>query len=385
MAETLTITPGHGAAYDVLIGRGMLDQAGVLIADRLGARRIILIADAAVYDIYGARVLAALDGYEVLTTRLLPSGEGAKSLPIWQESMEAILAAKPSRNDVVVALGGGVCGDHAGFVAATLLRGVDFIQIPTTLLAQVDSSIGGKTGVNASSGKNLIGAFHHPRLVISDLDTLDTLPERELRCGYAELLKHAVIDDLELFEMLERGSKATKAATAARPFGRPRRDGEESEPVVSEEMLHQSCQVKARIVAEDAMEKTGRRALLNFGHTFAHALEADMGYDGRLLHGEAVAMGMVMALHLSHSLGMIDSDQVARVINLFKAYDLRLDPGNLPFSDAKSLAGRMQGDKKAQAGRITFILLEDIGRAVTYDAPDMRLVHQAIEKGLSTL
>lgn len=360
------VTPCNGAPYDVIIGAGLLTQSGDLIAQRIGQRKCIIIVDEAVAPLYAQAVSDSLNaaGHNILKTIKTPQGEGAKAFPVYHGVMEEALALRPDRDVLIVALGGGVCGDLAGFVAATLLRGVAFVQIPTSLLAQVDSAVGGKTGINAEIGKNLIGAFHHPRLVLSDVDTFQTLPERERLAGYAELVKHAVIADKELFNWLEQHAAQVIAG--------------ESEMLA--QAIHRSCAVKARIVSEDALEKTGARALLNFGHTFGHALEARMGYDGRLLHGEGVSIGMVMALHLSHAMGLCDGQDQQRVIRHFETIGMMTHARGLGVGSAQDVYAAMHGDKKAQGGQLRFILSQGIGAAQLSDQPTKQQILQAMEQ-----
>lgn len=367
--KTHIITPSDAPSYPLHMAADLLPQLGQLVEAQLRQRHFILIADDYVMGLHGQTVLDAMigHGHTHKATHCIPQGEGAKSFTHWQATMETLLALKPDRQWLILALGGGVCGDHAGFAAASLLRGVDFVQIPTSLLAQVDSSIGGKTGINSKAGKNLIGAFHQPRLVVSDLNVLQTLDRRNLMAGYAELVKHALIADADLFAWLEIHAKAMLA-------------GDQS---LLAEGLSRSCVIKADIVARDSQERNGARALLNFGHTFAHALEADMGYDGRILHGEAVALGMLMALEASQKLGMIDATSVKRVHTHFTEVGLMNHPGNLPFSSSAVIWDLMQGDKKVENGAMQFILLNSLGDATRVQSPDKTHIIAAIEKGLA--
>ena len=273
--------------------------------------------------------------------------------------LESILSRRIERSTVLVALGGGVVGDLTGFAASILLRGVPFVQIPTTLLAQVDSGVGGKTGVNSTHGKNLIGTFYQPKLVLADVGTLATLPVRERRAGYAEVVKYGLIDDPAFFAWLERNGPALI-------------DGD---PDMLRAAVAHSCRAKARIVAADERE-SGSRALLNLGHTFAHALEAEVGYDGSLLHGEAVAYGIVLAHRLSACLDLCSDEDVSRVAAHFHAVGLPSEATALPAFrwDAPQLIERMKRDKKVQDGRMTFVLTRGIGRAfLSKDVPSEAL------------
>ncbi|MEO0036446.1 MAG: hypothetical protein RLZZ501_2469, partial [Pseudomonadota bacterium] len=277
---------------------------------------------------------------------VMPAGEPTKDFPHLEALLDAMLAARAERGTMVVALGGGVVGDLTGFAAAILLRGVDFVQIPTTLLAQVDSSVGGKTGINTRHGKNLVGAFHQPRLVLADTDLLDSLPRRQVLAGYAEVVKYGVIDDPEFFAWLEEHGPALVAGDAA----------------ARRHAVAVSCRAKARIVAADERE-SGQRALLNLGHTFGHALEAETGFSDALLHGEAVAIGMVLALRLSARLGLAPAADAERLARHLDAVGL---PSALPAGrawDPERLLEHMSGDKKVKDGAITFVLAPGIGHS----------------------
>jgi 3-dehydroquinate synthase len=348
MTETVAVSLG-GRGYDIQIGTGLLGRAGTLLQAAIGARRLIVVTDAHVASYHLAPLQAALDaaGYAHAAV-VIPPGEASKDLRRFPDFAERLLDHKPDRRTALVALGGGVVGDLTGFAAATLLRGLDFVQIPTTLLAQVDSSVGGKTGVDTRHGKNLVGAFHQPLLVLADLDMLGTLPARDLRAGYAEMVKTAALGDADFFGTLERDVDRILALEPA-PLGAA---------------VARCCRMKARIVEEDERE-AGRRALLNLGHTFGHALEVETGFGGDLLHGEAVAVGMVLAARLSAALGRLDAAAATRLSNhLDRAglpVSMRAVPG-APFA-ASRLIGHMAHDKKADDGRLTFILLDAIGRA----------------------
>ena len=344
-----------GREYDILIGAGLLNCAADELSRRFGGRaaRIITDANVAPFHLEAVERMLRAAGLQAGDAVIVPPGEGSKSLACFEATCEEILASRIDRSTVIVALGGGVVGDLSGFVAASLLRGLDFIQIPTTLLAQVDSSVGGKTGLNARAGKNLIGAFHQPRLVLIDIDTLDTLPRRELLCGYAEIVKHGLVVDRAYFERLE--------AHATTMLG-----GDKDERIA---VIRRSCEIKAEIVTRDEFER-GDRALLNFGHTFGHALETLTGFGETLKHGEAVAIGSILALNLSVQLGYCPPADRDRVVAHYNAVGLPVgvDPGWSITPDAMLAA--MSKDKKNLGARIAFILSRGIGQAfVSRDVP----------------
>lgn len=336
-------------SYAVRIGPGAISALGQS-ARALGARRVAVVTDHTVAQHWlpPARQSLEAAGLSVTTVQVAP-GEASKNFHVFGEVCEALLASGLERKDLVIALGGGVIGDLAGFAAGVLKRGVDFIQVPTTLLAQVDSSVGGKTGINAKAGKNLIGLFHQPRLVLADINALATLPQRELRAGFAEVIKYGLIDDPEFFAWSERnGSLALQV-----------------DRNLLAEAVTRSVAAKARIVASDERE-SGQRALLNLGHTFGHALESCAGFDGRLLHGEAVATGMALAFRFSAAQGLCPPEDATRVERLLRAlgYAARLrESVGGPFSVA-ALLGAMSHDKKNEAGQLTLILVRGIGRAI---------------------
>ncbi|MEQ9813567.1 MAG: 3-dehydroquinate synthase [Azospirillaceae bacterium] len=358
-AETVRVSL-HERSYDIVIGDGLLAGCGRPIAglwppDR-NRRQAVIVTDEVVGPLHADTVMAALDGAGIAAQLLtVPAGEQAKCWDTLGRLVDDILAIGIERASMLVALGGGVVGDLTGFAAAIALRGLDFVQMPTTLLAQVDSSVGGKTGINAGHGKNLIGAFHQPRLVLADLGTLDTLPARERRAGYAEVVKYGCIDRPDFFAWLEGNGQAALAGD------RPR----------LRHAVGESCRAKADVVAADERER-GRRALLNLGHTFGHALEAEFGYSGRLLHGEAIAIGMVMAFDLSVSLGLCPPTDAARLRRHLTQAGL---PTTLPPHpdgawSAERLLAHMGKDKKVADGRLTFILARGIGAAfVARDVP----------------
>ncbi len=337
--------------YPIHIGAGLLTDAHKLISDHVKGRHVIIISDVAVIETHGKTLAGSLEG---VTGRLdhlsLAGGEGAKSLAGYSSLMEDLLALGVDRNTVIVALGGGVIGDLAGFVAASLLRGVDFIQVPTTLLAQVDSSVGGKTGINARAGKNLIGAFHQPRAVLADTGTLKTLPSREFRSGYAEVVKYGLLGDIDFFAWLEDNGAQVLAG---------------DDEALDKAIAH-CCRAKAAIVAADEYEN-GARALLNLGHTFGHAYEAEAGYDGSVLHGEAIAAGMMDAFRLAFRLGHVGSEDLDRVKAHFTAMELPLSrqqlSNRLGEVESDRLISHMKKDKKASAGNIVLIVPHGIGDA----------------------
>lgn len=342
-----------GRSYDIAIGPGLLDQAGALCRPLLAAPKVTIVSDETVAPLYGARLAASFAKAGVQTTTVtVPAGESSKQFAAFGRLMEALLDQKPDRKTTLVALGGGVVGDLTGFAAAVLLRGVDFIQVPTTLLAQVDSSVGGKTGINTRHGKNLVGAFYQPRLAVADTDVLDTLPRRELLAGYAEVAKYGLIDDPAFFDWCEANGPAVLAGDAAKRT----------------HAIEQSCLAKARIVAADERETTDLRALLNLGHTFGHALEAETGFGSHLLHGEAVGAGMAMAFDLSARLGLCPPADAERVRRHLGAVGLpvrlrAIGGDNRRTWTADRLIDHMRGDKKAEAGKLTFVLARGIGKA----------------------
>lgn len=346
-------------AYDILIGEGLLHDAGAAVAARFGLRRIIVVTDENIAQTRHPEVVRAslrASGH-IVDTIVVPAGEASKAWPQLTRVVERLLELQVDRRSVVLALGGGVIGDLAGFAAAITLRGLDLVQAPTTLLAQVDSSVGGKTGINTEQGKNLVGAFHQPRLVLADTAALDALPSRELRAGYAELVKHAFIRDAQLFDWLEQRGAAMVAG----------------EPELRVEAVARSVAIKAAIVRDDERESSGLRALLNFGHTFAHAMEALSGYRGSLIHGEAVSLGMAMAFRLSQRLGCCAERDAARAIEHLERAGLPVDPRErVPggFAPERVLAA-MRADKKAEAAKLRFVLVRRIGEAfVSAEVPD---------------
>jgi 3-dehydroquinate synthase len=332
-------------SYPIHIGAGLLDRIG-LLADVVHGKHALIVSDTNVAPLYLARVEAALAGKDVWRV-VIPAGEAEKTLARFGEILHALAAQRASRDVTVIALGGGVIGDLAGFAAACWMRGVRFVQLPTTLLAMVDSAVGGKTAVDLPAGKNLVGAFHQPAAVFADIDTLATLPDRELRAGLAEVVKYGAILDPRFFDWIETHADALLAR----------------DPTALAEAVLRSCRHKAKIVAGDETEH-GARALLNFGHTFGHAIETEAGF-GRLLHGEAVSIGMLLAARLSAELGRASLLDAARLAGLLAHFGL---PIELPEGlSADALLARMRLDKKAVSGQLRLVLWKRLGRAVLAD------------------
>ena len=336
-------------SYDVLVGEGLLAESGRHVKPVLKQDRVFVVTDENVAPLHLEILERSLgDAGVACESLILPAGDQTKSFEHLQKLTDALLSRNIERASTVVALGGGVIGDLAGFAASITLRGVDYVQIPTTLLAQVDSSVGGKTAINTAHGKNLIGMFHQPRLVLADVATLDSLPQREFLAGYAEVVKYGLINDPEFFGWLEGHGAAL-------------RDGNREGRIRA---VVTSCRAKADIVAADERE-AGQRALLNLGHTFGHALEAETGYGDMLLHGEAVAIGIVMAFDLSVRIGLCPAEDSARVHRHFAAIglDTGLDHIQGVSWETRALLDHMGRDKKVRDGRMTFVLVEGIGRA----------------------
>lgn len=340
-------------AYDILIGSDLIARAGEHCAPLVPKRRAIVVTDEAVARLHLDPLTAALTAAGIdAPAVVVPAGEASKDFGEFGRLMERLLDQRPDRDTVLIALGGGVVGDLCGFAASVLLRGVDFIQIPTTLLAQVDSSVGGKTAINTRHGKNLVGTFYQPRLVLADTGVLDTLPRRELLAGYAEIAKYGLIDDEPFFAWLESNGQAVIDGDAR----------------ARAEAIARSCLSKARIVAQDEREQAGLRDLLNLGHTFGHALEKEVGYGGELLHGEAVAIGMVLAFDMSAALGLCPASDAGRVRKHLEAVGLPVSPLTIPGAnvrgwDAARLVDHMRADKKNRDGKLTFILARGIGQS----------------------
>lgn len=350
-------------SYSILVGKGLVADAGERMTPLLRQKRVVIITDENVAALHLERLEISLQAAGIRYDSLvLPAGEATKSFSQFASLCDDILGLGIDRKTMLVALGGGVIGDLAGYAAASLLRGIDFIQMPTSLLAQVDSSVGGKTGINSHHGKNLVGAFHQPRLVLADGDFLDTLPPRELRAGYAEVVKYGLIDDPEFFAWLEKNGPAVLAGN----------------PEAQRFAVATSCAAKARVVAADERE-AGQRALLNLGHTFGHAFEAECAYDGSLLHGEAVSIGMAMALDYSVACGLCPAEDALRAKSHMRASGLPVHPrdmgqtldghsfgiGPLPDRclDPDLLLSHMAKDKKVLDSRLVFILLRGIGQS----------------------
>ncbi|QHQ35191.1 3-dehydroquinate synthase [Algicella marina] len=368
MRETVEVAlPGRD--YRIEIGTGLLAEAGALIAPHLHRRKVFIVTDETVAAAHLAALQAGLAAEGIAGPALtLPPGEGTKCWAMLERTVEWLIAEKAERDDLLVAFGGGVIGDLAGFAAAVVRRGMDFVQVPTSLLAQVDSSVGGKTGINSPLGKNLIGAFHQPKLVLADVDVLGTLSAREFRSGYGEVAKYGLLGDADFFGWLETNGPALAAGDVAARVRAVRR----------------SCEMKAGIVARDEKER-GDRALLNLGHTFGHALEAATGYSQRLLHGEGVAVGMVLAFQLSQELGLCSQEAPSRVRAHLDAMGMKKDladiPGELP--DADGLIALMGQDKKVRDGQITFILARGIGEAFVARDVDMGAVRKVLKAALA--
>ncbi|HEX5419363.1 MAG TPA: 3-dehydroquinate synthase [Gammaproteobacteria bacterium] len=340
-------------SYPIHIGPGLLGNAE-LIRSAAAAEQVLVVTNEVVAPLYLERVLASLSGLEV-ETLILPDGEQHKTLATFERIIDRLIARRFHRDACIVALGGGVVGDVAGFAASAYQRGIRFVQVPTTLLAQVDSSVGGKTAVNHPQAKNMIGAFHQPAAVLADTNTLATLPPRELSAGLAEVVKYGLILDAELFRWLEGHMAALRALDSA----------------ALTHAVARSCAIKARIVAEDERER-GNRALLNLGHTFGHALEA-LGHYERWLHGEAVSIGMMLAARTSEALGWLSAADVGRVEALLAAAGL---PTQAQGIGVDALLERMQLDKKASSAGLRLVLLEAIGRGVVRAAPENALLRR---------
>jgi len=354
-------------AYDILIGPGLIARAGAEIASRLKGRKAAVVTDENVAPLYLKALVASLDEAGIASAAVvLPAGEKTKSFEHLMTACDKVLEARVERNDCVIALGGGVIGDLSGFAAGIIRRGVRFVQLPTSLLSQVDSSVGGKTGINSRHGKNLIGVFHQPDLVLADTDVLNTLSEREFRAGYAEVAKYGLIDKPDFFAWLEANWKAVFAGGSARI-----------------EAIAASCQAKADVVVADEREN-GQRALLNLGHTFGHALEAATAYDSsRLVHGEGVSIGMVLAHEFSARMNLASPDDARRVERHLQEVGLptRMSdiPGALP--PAETLMDAIAQDKKVKSGRLTFILTRGIGQSfVADDVPASEVINFLREK-----
>ena len=365
--DTLNLELGE-RSYQIHVGSNLIASAGELISPVLRQSRAIIVTDENVAPLYLEPLTNSLNAADIASESIvLPAGEQTKSFDQFNVLLETILDLKIERGTALIALGGGVIGDLTGFAAATLLRGIDFIQVPTTVLAQVDSSVGGKTGINTRHGKNLVGAFYQPRLVIADIDTLDTLDQRQVLAGYAEVVKYGLINDPAFFDWLEENGEALCAGNKDH----------------RKRAVMTSCRSKAEIVSADERE-SNVRALLNLGHTFGHALEAETGFSDTLLHGEAVAIGIALAFDLSARMGLCDASDAQRVRRHYQAVGLRMAPTDVDGVswDTDALIRHMASDKKVRDGQVTFVLAKGIGQAfiagdVTMDDV-RRVVDQAI-------
>ena len=359
-------------SYDIIIGRGVLHSLGERVARLRPGARAAVVTDRTVAKHWLDQTEASLSEAGIAASRIVVGeGEGTKSYGGLEQVSEQLIAAKIERNDLVIALGGGVVGDLAGFAAAVLRRGVDFVQVPTSLLAQVDSSVGGKTGINSPQGKNLVGAFHQPVLVLADTAVLDTLSPRQFRAGYAEVAKYGVLGDEAFFAWLEANHADIFSGGPAR-----------------EHAVATSCRAKAAIVARDEREN-GERALLNLGHTFGHALEAATGFSDRLFHGEGVSVGMVLAAEFSVQLGMLAPAAASRIEHHLASVGLPTHLQDIAgfaqegLTDADALLALMAQDKKVKRGRLTFILLEAVGRAVIANDVEPAVVRDFLTQKLA--
>jgi len=366
--ETVRVALG-ARSYDVVIGAGLIAQAGAELAAVLPGRNVAVVTDTNVAELHLAQLRRSLADAGIRSVAVVvPAGEGSKSFAVLQQVVEQLLEARLERGDTVLALGGGVIGDLAGFAAAITRRGMALVQVPTTLLAQVDSSVGGKTGINTPQGKNLVGAFHQPALVLADTDALDTLPGREFAAGYAEVVKYGLIGDAEFFAWLETNRAAVFAGGPARVRA-----------------IAESVRAKARTVAADEHE-TGERALLNLGHTFGHALEAACRFDpARLVHGEAVAIGMALAHEFSAAEGLAPPADAERVRAHLTAAGLPTRMADIPGApiDPDELMRHIGQDKKVKRGRLTFILTRGVGRAFIAEDVAPERVRGFLEKQLA--
>lgn len=351
-------------SYDIVISRSASDRINKFLSENSKIySKIFIISDENVANLHLSDLKSKIEHNFALESLIVPAGESSKSFDVFQEVCDEVLNRGADRNSLIIAFGGGVVGDLAGFVASVIMRGIDFIQIPTTLLAAVDSSVGGKTAINSKAGKNLIGAFYQPKLVLIDLDFLQTLPQREMRAGYAEVVKYGLIADVEFFEYLQANYK--KIFT---------RDDETLTYIIAK-----SCQAKADIVAQDEKEK-GVRALLNLGHSFGHVLESDTNYSNSLNHGEAVAIGMVMAAQMSANLGFLHPAKVDIISDHLIKSGLNLDLMAIKKDwNRNNFANILQKDKKNSAGKLNFILLNEIGSAFVAKDVDINEFYKVVD------
>jgi 3-dehydroquinate synthase len=369
--DPATVRVALGArSYDIVIGRGLIASLGTRISALRPGAQVAIVTDENVARVALDALEAALADSAIASSRVIvPAGEGAKSFRVFEQACEQAIAARIERGDLVLALGGGVIGDLAGFVASVVRRGLDYVQVPTTLLAQVDSSVGGKTAINSAHGKNLIGAFHQPVLVVADTATLDTLPPREFRAGYAEVVKYGLLGDAAFFSWLETNWREVFNG------------GKSSGSFAREHAIAVCCRAKAAIVARDERE-TGDRQLLNLGHTFGHALEAATGFSGRLLHGEAVAAGMALAFEFSARRGLLPAAEAGRAIRHLSEVGLPVRPQDIPgeLPSVDRLIDLMAQDKKIKRGMPTFILVRGIGAAFVDTGVDAREVRAFLDE-----
>jgi 3-dehydroquinate synthase len=366
--ETVHVDLGD-RSYDIHIGPELLPKAGSFVKPFLKRNHVAIITDVTVADLHLATIEAGLAVENITSVALkLPAGESTKSWGMLQKTVEWLISEQIERDDIVIAFGGGVIGDLVGFSASILRRGVRLIQMPTSLLAQVDSSVGGKTGINSPHGKNLVGAFYQPQLVLADIAALGTLTPRDFLSGYGEVLKYGMLGDATFFEWLEDNGPAMAA-------------GDMDKRIYA---VKRSCQMKADIVARDEKEH-GDRALLNFGHTFCHALEAATGYSNRLLHGEGVAIGCALAFETSMRLGLCSQEEPSRVRKHLKSMGMKIDlsdiAGDLP--DADGLLALMAQDKKVQSGKLAFIMARSIGDSYVDRDVDLNVVKSVLQDALS--
>ena len=357
-------------SYDIIIEHGLLSELGALISKKFGKPKTFIVTDSNIAVHWLKQTIESLSAQGMSPKVLeVPVGESTKSFINLEKIIDQLLESKVDRDSVLIALGGGVIGDLAGFAGAVTLRGIKVIQVPTTLLSQVDSSVGGKTGVNVRQGKNLVGSFHQPSLVAIDTQVLQTLPSRQLFAGYAEVLKYGLIKDRSFFDWLElNGKKVLEGDKLAQQFA-----------------IFTSCRIKAEIVEADEKEKN-LRAILNFGHTFGHALEAEAGYDGNLLHGEAVSIGMVLAIELSKSLGYLSGQDAGRAVEYIRSIGLPTNINSIEGSTSwhpDGIIQHMQHDKKVSNGQLRFVLIKGIGEALLTADVERNDIYSVIEKSLS--
>ncbi len=357
-------------SYDIIIEHGLLSELGALISKKFGKPKTFIVTDSNIAVHWLKQTIESLSAQGMSPKVLeVPVGESTKSFINLEKIIDQLLESKVDRDSVLIALGGGVIGDLAGFAGAVTLRGIKVIQVPTTLLSQVDSSVGGKTGVNVRQGKNLVGSFHQPSLVAIDTQVLQTLPSRQLFAGYAEVLKYGLIKDRSFFDWLElNGKKVLEGDKLAQQFA-----------------IFTSCRIKAEIVEADEKEKN-LRAILNFGHTFGHALEAEAGYDGNLLHGEAVSIGMVLAIELSKSLGYLSGQDAGRAVEYIRNIGLPTNINSIEGSTSwhpDGIIQHMQHDKKVSNGQLRFVLIKGIGEAYLTADVERNDIYSVIEKSLS--